>query len=217
MTDKSWNVKKSIDEWKALYRDGAKTIQQVFKTDKDSMTMNEDEQKCIDEYFSLLNTLCAEIREKDEGSSVVEEAAALFGDEIRIETKEQIEIQLRPFFGCAPLRKKEEKYRKQIEQLIDEIWPEYIIRRNPEHEIDLKQYEDLELSHGEMDEFIVTLCAVVDHCVSRILNYEGMVPVIQKTTGFSLELSSGIARKIDKENNELRINYIIKRLVGLSM
>ena len=98
--------------------------------------------------------------------------------------------------------------------MIDEIWQHNTIRRNPGYVVEPTKSVKLDISEKEINEFILTLNAIVDHCISRLLNYEGMTSVIQIQMGISEELSEYIARKIDRAYDELRINYLIKRLTA---
>ena len=99
--------------------------------------------------------------------------------------------------------------------LIDLLWPQYIVKRNPAFKLDKSRYS-FHVSEEEIEEFVITLAAIVDHCISTLLNYEGMIYIIRRQTGLSEEMSSYIARKIERNYEELRINFIIKRLTKLS-
>ena len=62
------------------------------------------------------------------------------------------------------------------------------------------------------EEFSLTLSALVDHCISRLLSFEGMVGVIIYQTGISTDIAEYIARRIERDSDELRMNYLIKTL-----
>lgn len=190
--------------------------QNVYKelTDEDESDSLTEETEC---FFKALEQVCDSIKQNNSSPEVIHELAALFGEDLKPIVEELSNKRLRPFFGLAPIRKKSDAvYRALIESLIDEIWQNHIIRRNPQHKIDTLKYQDLEITTDESQEIIVTLSAIVDHCTSRLLGYNGIVSFIQAETGLSTELSESIARKIDKESGDLRINFIIKSLVSLS-
>ena len=45
---------------------------------------------------------------------------------------------------------------------------------------------------NEIDEFILTLNAIVDHCISRLLNYEGMVSVDEAVDSVNCHLTGDV-------------------------
>ena len=143
-------------------------------------------------------------------------AAELFSDGLKPLVKKDLQCRLRPYYDCAVIRKNEKTCKAQLEFFIDELWHQKIIRRNPEYKIDEERCKILAVSSEELEGFTITFSAIVDHCVSRLLNYDGMVSVICNQTGISQEFSAYIARKIEKDNETLRTNFIIKSLLRLS-
>ena len=100
----------------------------------------------------------------------------------------------------------------QIQSLIDELWRQHVIRCNPVYSVKIEDYARLGITKEMAEEFSLTLSALVDHCISRLLSFEGMVGVIIYQTGISTDIAEYIARRIERDSDELRLNYLIKTL-----
>lgn len=170
-----------------------------------------EDEVLLEEFWLTIRSLCELIRANE---CALEEVITFFKNDIRDEIRKLLKNRLRPYFACEFIRKFEKENRNQLESLIDEIWQHNTIRRNPGYVVEPTKSVKLDISEKEINEFILTLNAIVDHCISRLLNYEGMTSVIQIQMGISEELSEYIARKIDRAYDELRINYLIKRLTA---
>ena len=166
----------------------------------------------INEFWRIFNLLWEEIKLEQ---CSLDEASKLFGADFEPEMERLLRGRLRPFFACALVRRNEKEKRIQLEDLIDELWQQCVVRRNPSYQFNQKLTEELTASQEELEEFTSTLSAIVGHCISRLLNYDGMVFTIVKQTGISKELSQYIARKIDRDYEELRCNYIIQALTAI--
>lgn len=200
----SAKVQSIIDELTKKFPDWQNSILSYLVDDAEI-----EDEALVEEFWLTISSLCELIR-SDEGD--LEEVIKLFKSDLHEEIRSLLNNRLRPYFACQFIRRFEKENRSQIESLIDEIWQQNTIRRNPGYVIDPIKSVKLEIPEKEIDEFILTLNAIVDHCISRLLNYEGMVSVIKLQTGISEDLSEYIARKIDRAYDELRINYLIKRL-----
>lgn len=198
------NVQNVLDELTKKYPDWQSSIYTYLAEDAEI-----EDDALMEEFWLTVSSLCDLIRSNQCG---LEEVIRLINDELQDEIRDLFENRLRPYFACAFIRKFEKENRNQLEALIDEIWQQNTIRRNPGYIVDPLKSVRLDIPEQEVNEFIITLNAIVDHCISRLLNYDGMVSVIQIQTGMSEELSEYIARKIDRAYDELRINYLIKRL-----
>ena len=170
-----------------------------------------EDEALMEEFWLTISSLCDLIRSSE---CELDEVIKLFKEELQDEIHNLLKNRLRPYFACALIRKFEKDNRSQLESLIDEIWQQNTIRRNPAYIVDPLKSVKLDIPEKEVNEFILTLNAIVDHCISRLLNYDGMVSVIKLQTGISEELTDYIARKIDRAYDELRINFLIKRLTA---
>lgn len=202
-------IKNNISNLSVKYPEWEQIVGRFF-ADQD---ISSEDENVVDEFGAIIIAICDAVK-KDACS--IEEATALFSDGLQTSIRRELRSRLRPYFDCTVIRKNEKTSRTQLEYFIDELWQQSIIRRNPAYQIDAEKCEKLAVSNEEIEKFTITLSAIVDHCVSRLLNYDGMVNVICDQTGISQEFSEYIARKIEKDNEALRINFIIKRLVGLS-
>jgi len=193
-------IKKKDSEWEEKIK--------RYLSDDDNNT----EDELTEQFWKMMDSLCNAIRD---GDGEKEEALDLFGQGIKKEIDNLLSNALRPYYGFKFIRKNEIDNADQLMNLIDLLWPQYIVKRNPAFKLDKSRYS-FHVSEEEIEEFVITLAAIVDHCISTLLNYEGMIYIIRRQTGLSEEMSSYIARKIERNYEELRINFIIKRLTKLS-
>ena len=200
----SVKVQNVVDELSKKFPDWQNSIYTYLVKDAEI-----EDETLLEEFWLTIGSLCDLVRSNE---CEFEEVIKLFKDELQGEIRNLLNNRLRPYFACAFIRKFEKENRNQLESLVDEIWQQNTIRRNPGYVVDPIKSVRLDIPEKEINEFILTLNAIVDHCISRLLNYDGMVSVIQIQTGISEELSEYIARKIDRAYDELRINYLIKRL-----
>ena len=70
----------------------------------------------------------------------------------------------------------------KLEYLIKVLWQNKIVRANPTYATDTENYEKVAITKESVEKFIVTLYAIVDHCISRILYYGGAVSINRKQT-----------------------------------
>ena len=193
-------IKKQDSEWEEKIK--------RYLSDDDNNT----EDELTEQFWKMMDSLCNAIRD---GDGEKEEALDLFGQGIKKEIDNLLSNELRPYYGFKKKKKNEIDNADQLMNLIDLLWPQYIVKRNPAFKLDKSRYS-FHVSEEEIEEFVITLAAIVDHCISTLLNYEGMIYIIRRQTGLSEEMSSYIARKIERNYEELRINFIIKRLTKLS-
>lgn len=165
------------------------------------------------DFDDIISDLCDSIRTSE---CTLEDAISLFDPDVQSSVQVQILSRLRPFFAFAAIRKFESNSKAQIENLIETIWQQRIIRRNPNFDINAERDFNLEINNSDLNEFSLSLNAIVDHCISRLLNYDGMLHTLKVNTQISDDLCAYIARKIDKDYEELQRNYLIKRLMVLS-
>ena len=175
-----------------------------------------DDKELTNDFLDTLEQICKVIKENKLDFEIIGEVASLFDEKVRNDVEKLIRARLRPYFGCALVRHNEQNGKAALENLINEIWAQQIIRRTPGLKIDMSKYQELQVEDGELDEFTKTLSAITYHCVSRLLSYDGMVRTIQRELEIPQELCESIARKIDKDNAELRMNYTIMQLTILS-
>lgn len=165
------------------------------------------------QFWPCINSVCNQIRI---GKCTMEDVL----EELKPETQKLVEKilkkRLRPFFACEFIRVSEDEMHIQIQSLIDEIWKQNVIRYNPNFSVKTAEYAKLAITEETATEFSLTLAALVDHCVSKLLSYEGTVAVIEYQTGISEDLAEYIARRIERDSDELRVNYLIKSLSRLS-
>ena len=200
-------VKKSVDSLTTKFPNWQDLILRYLRDDEDI-----EDEKLLNAFWSFISSLCDLIRSNE---CSIDEAVKNVNAELQSEMQDLLKNRLRPYFACTFIRKFETDNKSQLEFLIDEIWQQNVIRRNPGYIVDPRKNAKLDVSDSDIREFILTLNALVDHCISRLLNYDGTVSVIKLQTGISEDLSEYIARKIDRDNDALRINYLIKRITSI--
>lgn len=203
-------IKSDITKWTKKYPQW-KQVTSCFLADQD---ISSEDETVIDEFITIIMTICDAIKEE---KCSIEEVTELFPEEFQADINKKLRNHLRPYFDCTVIRKNELTNRTQLEYFIDELWQQRIVRRNPSYQIDAEKCDKLSVSVEEIDKFTVTLTAIVDHCISRLYNFEAMVDILCDRTGISQEFSEYIARRIERDNETLRINFIIKNLTNLSI
>lgn len=115
------------------------------------------------------------------------------------------------FHAFAPLCVLYAESRSKAENLIDQIWQQYVIRFNPDRKIECPNNmtdEDMSDLEGALDSF-------ADFCIVRMFHYDAIVQRIKQAANLPNDLCAYIARKIDRDYQELRMNYIIYHIEQL--
>lgn len=156
----------------------------------------------------FLSDACAEIRL---GAVTEAEFLKLFPEKYHSVIRELSEPHLRIFRAFAPLQAVYEESPAKAENLIDQIWQQYVIRFNPRRKIERPGG----MSDDDMANLEGVLNAYAEYCVVRTLHYDAIIYRIQSEANLSDGLSAYIARKIDMDYQNLRLNYIVSQLERL--
>lgn len=135
----------------------------------------------------------------------------LFPQELHSFVQKLIDVHLKIFRDFAPLHAMYRENRPKAENIIDQIWQQYVIRFNPLRKIECSSGmtdKDLENLEGALDGF-------AEYCGVRMLHYDAIVRRIKQETNLPNDLCAYIARKIEKDYQEIRMNYIVSRLEDL--
>lgn len=163
------------------------------------------EESTIDAFYDVLELAYTGIKE---GAFCEKDVLDLFSDELKTHVSRFLTSRLKLFKDFAILRTLEKEKKAKAEVLVDTIWKQFVIRYNPNFEIvDMDGVSEDEIS-GLMD----ALDFLSEYCVSRTLTYDAIVDEVKDQTDLSQEMCDYIARKIDRDYSELRLNYIVKRL-----
>lgn len=172
-------------------------------------TEDEGSAELVSQFWRCMNDVCEQIRS---GSCTIDDVVAELKPASQGKVTRLLKKRLRPYFACAFIRNTEDEMHVQIQSLIDELWRQHVIRCNPVYSVKIEDYARLGITKEMAEEFSLTLSALVDHCISRLLSFEGMVGVIIYQTGISTDIAEYIARRIERDSDELRMNYLIKTL-----
>lgn len=119
---------------------------------------------------------------------------------------------LQSFRAFKPIHSLYRESPSKVENLIDQIWQQFVLRFNP--------YRKFERPSGMTNEDMANLeralDSLADFCSVRMLHYDGIVQRVKRETGAPDELCAYVARKIDKDYFELRMNYIVSTLERLT-
>lgn len=162
-------------------------------------------ESALKDLSKFLSDTCAEIRS---GAITEADLLNLFPQKFHSVIQELAEPYLRIFHALAPLRTVYEESPSKAENLIDQIWQQYVIRFNPRRKI--------ERPNGVTDDDMSTLEGVLnsyaEYCVVRMLHYDAIIYRIKSEANLPDGLCAYIARKIDKDYQNLRLNYIVSQL-----
>lgn len=162
-------------------------------------------QPSIKELDKLVRDACVEIRRENLDE---EEFIALFPENIQAEIQKLAEPRLRVFHAFTPLRNLYRESPSRAEYLVDQIWQYYVIRFDPDRRIERPSGitdDDMSKLEGVLDSF-------AEFCIARTLHYNGMLKKIKELSNMPDGLCEYIARKVDKDYQELRMNYLIEQL-----
>lgn len=201
-------IKLQFDELSKGDANWEDTISRYFNDEDEG-----EDTESINLFFKIINDICDLIRENGDDYN---EWESFVPSKVQQIAQRLIDNRLRPYRACAFFRKIEEDGSIPLEYLIDDIWQNRIICHNPTYTIDAKKIIRCDIEDAVLKEFVVTLNAIVDHCIYRLLNYDAILETIQDQMGISKKYSEYIARKIYRDYSELRINYLIKRITMLS-
>ncbi len=174
-----------------------------YLKDQESVQPGED---LLQTFFELLSLIYKGLKE---GKIERETTLSAFNNvELREQVQRMVDNRLKSFTAFTPLRIIETENILQIERFIDNIWVQYVLRFNPK----IKTENDFNLNAEQVNELMSVIDGLAMHSVSRLLTYDGIEELISERTGMGEEFCSYLARKIDKDFNELRLNYIISKL-----
>lgn len=156
----------------------------------------------------FLSDACAEIKRGAIGET---EFLKLFDEKYHSAIQKLSEPYLRVFRAFAPLQAVYDESPAKAENLIDQIWQQYVIRFNPRRKIERPG----DMTDDDMANLEGVLNSYAEYCVVRTLHYDAIIYRIQSEANLSDGLSAYIARKIDTDYQNLRLNYIVSQLERL--
>lgn len=136
------------------------------------------------------------------------EILKLFPQNLYPLVQDLLNSRLKIFHAFVPLCALYEENRSKAENLIDQIWQQYVVRFNPNRKIERPN----NMTDEDMSDLECALDAFADFCIVRMFHYDAIVQRIKQTAGLPDDLCAYIARKIERDYQDLRMNYIISRL-----
>ncbi len=160
-------------------------------------------------FAELLTEACDEIKD---GTIEESDFYELFPQKFHAAIQKLAEPYLRTFHAFVPLRAVYEDSPARAENLIDQIWQQYVIRFNPFRKIERPST----MTDDDMSKLENMLDAFAEYCGIRMLHYDAIIQRIKEEANLPDGLCSYIARKIDRDYQDLRLNFIVSQLERLS-
>lgn len=173
-----------------------------YLKDQDSSQLDAD---LLQAFYELLSIVYNGFKEE---SLEREDTLSVFDDELRKQVGHMVDNRLNSYYTFMPLRLKESDSIIQIEQFVDNIWAQFVLRFNPK----ITKENDLNINEEQVVALMAGIDSLAMHCVSRLLTYNGIVELIAEKTEMGEEFCNYLARKIDKDFNELRLNYLVRKI-----
>lgn len=162
----------------------------------------------IEAWAAFLAEACQAIKNREMGE---DELFKLFPQRFHPFIQELIASELRVFHAFSPLCVVYSESRFKAENIIDQIWQQYVLRFNPYRKIERPG----SMSDEDMANLEKALDAFADYCCIRMFHYDAIVRRIKQEINLPEGLCDYLARKIDKDYHEICLNYIISRLKHL--
>ena len=197
-------IKKQLEELQNAYETWESDVLNSMRGELQGEVVPES----VKSYIAILDDIYKGIIR---GSIKETEVKDLFSDELWTETKKLLDNRLRSYHAFEPIRNSTADQKFQVEQLIDSIWALYVIRFDPEN--DVKNV--LNMTAEQAEELMMAIDAISMYCVSKLYNYNGIVNEVRERTGLSDEWATYLARKIDRDFNELRLNFIVNNIAKI--
>ena len=164
------------------------------------------EETVLQGFLQLIDAIVKEVREKHIGQ---EEALEPFKD---MKCAKVIQVfliaELRLFWACFPIVGLEKENYYEVEELIDVVWDQYVLRFSGE-ELKNRKYR---LTEDEFEEFCMALDSFVDDCVQMQLSAKAIYSKLEDEVKLSASVCRYLTEKIERDWTELKLNYIIKQL-----
>ena len=197
------NVDKILNDLKAINPEWDSIVYNFYE--KDEKVANENE-KILKLFSQFMDAFVQEAREK---GLTQEQIFAAYKD---LKCSEVINVfafaQLRLFWACIPVNELEEKDYYAVEQVLDIIWNQYILRFSG-NELYKRQYP---IALQEFKELCKALDRFVDDCIQKQLSAKAIYARLQKEANLASNVCQYLVDKFEQDWTELKLNYIIKQL-----
>lgn len=172
--------------------------------------ISEEMEPTAEAFSKFLSEACAEIKRE-----TIKEAEffKLFPERFHAALPKLTDSHLQVFRAFVPLRNVYGESPSKAETLIDQIWQQYVIRFNPRRKIERPNG----MTDDDMSNLESALNSFAEYCGIRMLHYDAIIQRIKLEINLPDGLCAYIARKIDKDYQELRLNYIVSRLERLTI
>ena len=174
--------------------------------EKNEGAQNKDDETILEDFSKLIDEIIKETRQKRSTRKKT------FSEFKELKCQKVIEVfvlsKLRLFWACRPIVEMEKENSYEIEQLLDVIWEQYVLRFS-EDELEKRKYF---LPPKEFDELCIALDGFVDNCVRRQLSSKAIYSKLETEAELSPEICTYLVEKIERDWTELKLNYIIKQM-----
>ena len=199
-------IRAAMEDFTQQYPDWVQQLNQIAEYSDDGIP--EEMKPILTSLTKLLSVACTEIKHR-----AIEETEffKFFPQKLHPFVQKLIEPRLRVFHAFAPLCALYGENHAKAENIIDQIWQQYVIRFNPYRKIERPN----NMTDADMSNLENALNAFAEYCGVRMLHYDAIIRRIKQEAALPNGLCAYIARKVDKDYQEIRMNYIISRLEDL--
>lgn len=199
-------IRAAMADFTQQYPEWVQQLNQIAEYSDDGIP--EEMKPILTSLAKLLSVACTEIKH---GAIEETEFFKFFPQKLHPFVQELIERRLRVFHAFAPLCALYGENHAKAENIIDQIWQQYVIRFNPYRKIERPN----NMTDADMSNLENALNAFAEYCGIRMLHYDAIIRRIKQEAALPDGLCAYIARKVDKDYQEIRMNYIVSRLEDL--
>ena len=199
-------IRAAMKEFTQQYPDWVQQLNQIAECSGNGIP--EEMEPIHTSLTQLLSVACTEIKR---GAIEETEFFKFFPQELHPFVQKLIEPRLRVFHAFAPLCALYGENPAKAENIIDQIWQQFVIRFNPYRKIERPN----SMTDADMSNLENALDAFAKYCGVRMFHYDAIIQRIKQVAALPDGLCAYIARKVDKDYQEIRMNYIVSRLENL--
>ena len=201
-------IKHALDELTKKFPNWDTDVLKYLENDK------KDGKEAFDRLTEILLQVVSQIRDKN---ITKEELEKIFSDYKQFNCFDHIISfvwnRVSVYTDYSLLRESCQSDKYLAQKIFDIIWDENIYRFNPY----LNWNEKLKLNYDDslFDNLVERLNRYVTRCVRFSLTFDAMVEGLKKDSDLPDEMCRYIAKKIDENMKELKLNFILERLIRM--
>ncbi|MDE5939274.1 MAG: hypothetical protein K2H37_09360 [Lachnospiraceae bacterium] len=204
-------MKTSMDNLKTLIEN----LGEDWKTKLDAYLKNESvelDHKCKDCIEDLLQSCMEEIKD-NQVSHLQKVEKKIDNDLLYKNLKKYIDDALWVFYAFAPLRALGAVNSQEACEIMEQVFNCAVLRFHPNI---MQEYEKYHFDNGNsFADFLNAQDGICSYMIEKNMHYDEMKSFVYMQTRLPKELCKKLVDMVDKNFNELRMNYIIEKLNSL--